>query len=193
MIGNDVVDLRAASQQSNWRRKGFLDKVFSTSEKSLIHEAKDQDQMVWLLWSMKEAAYKARQRLLRLPRLLDWKSFECTIFNLTNYSATGLVESSGYSFFTTSALNVEVIHSIARNDHDLPVKHEFLMTSSNLAKGKLLSIVAEQFSVPKNTLFFSKDYEGIPDITASDDKIRFSFSFSDHGRFAAFSLPLIIC
>ena len=35
MIGNDVVDLRRALVESNWKRKGFLTKVFSDSEQQI--------------------------------------------------------------------------------------------------------------------------------------------------------------
>ena len=32
MIGNDVVDLQLAKTQSNWQRKGFLEKQFTEFE-----------------------------------------------------------------------------------------------------------------------------------------------------------------
>ena len=32
MIGNDIIDLKLAKKQSNYRRAGFLDKQFSSSE-----------------------------------------------------------------------------------------------------------------------------------------------------------------
>ena len=63
MIGNDVVDLILAKKESNWKRKGFLDKIFTTFEQNLIENAPSQDEMVWMLWSVKESVYKAYQRL----------------------------------------------------------------------------------------------------------------------------------
>lgn len=62
MIGNDVVDLQLAAVESNWRRKGYLHKLFSPEEQLLIGQAADPDRMVWLLWSAKEAAYKIIHR-----------------------------------------------------------------------------------------------------------------------------------
>ncbi|QJB39580.1 4-phosphopantetheinyl transferase family protein [Chitinophaga oryzae] len=62
MIGNDVVDLRLAAVESNWRRKGYLDKIFSPGEQLLIGQAADPDRMIWQLWSAKEAAYKIIHR-----------------------------------------------------------------------------------------------------------------------------------
>ncbi|MFT4791790.1 MAG: phosphopantetheinyl transferase (holo-ACP synthase), partial [Arcticibacterium sp.] len=58
MIGNDVVDLKVAALESNWMRLGFLDKVFSEEEQEVILNSENKSQMVWLFWSMKEAAYK---------------------------------------------------------------------------------------------------------------------------------------
>ena len=58
MIGNDVVDLNLAKTQSNWERKGFLGKIFTKKEQEFIFNTKSSFEMVWLLWSMKESAYK---------------------------------------------------------------------------------------------------------------------------------------
>jgi len=63
MIGNDVVDLVLAKKESNWKRKGFLDKLFTTLEQNLISKATNQEEMVWMLWSIKESVYKAYQRI----------------------------------------------------------------------------------------------------------------------------------
>ncbi|WP_338409417.1 4'-phosphopantetheinyl transferase superfamily protein [uncultured Flavobacterium sp.] len=63
MIGNDVVDLSLAKKESNWKRKGFLTKIFTPFEQNLIHNAIHQEQMVWMLWSIKESSYKAYQRI----------------------------------------------------------------------------------------------------------------------------------
>lgn len=58
MIGNDLVDLKLAAKQSNWQRKGFLDKLFTPIEQGYILNSDNPFETVWLLWSMKESAYK---------------------------------------------------------------------------------------------------------------------------------------
>lgn len=63
MIGNDVVDLATAKKESNWKRKGFLAKLFTAFEQELIKNAINQEEMVWTLWSIKESTYKAYQRM----------------------------------------------------------------------------------------------------------------------------------
>lgn len=192
MIGNDVVDLTAAARESDWRRKGFLEKVFSEREREVIFGAEDHHQMVWLLWSMKEAAYKARQRAYSLPRTIDWQAFECELQGFSSQKATGIVETSRTRFFITADLTSEVIHTTAINHPEIGFKNVLLETSSEMAKKEMLQIVAQHFSVPVSQLSLKKNSTGVPAIAHENRKLFDRFSFSDHGRFAAFSLSLII-
>ena len=63
MIGNDVIDLVLAKKESNWKHKGFLTKLFTSFEQELIAKATNQEEMVWMIWSIKESVYKAYQRI----------------------------------------------------------------------------------------------------------------------------------
>lgn len=58
MIGNDIVDLSLAKSESNWKRKGYLDKIFTKREHKFILTHENPDIMIWNLWSRKEAVYK---------------------------------------------------------------------------------------------------------------------------------------
>ena len=62
MIGNDIVDLALARKESNWKRNGYLNKIFTEQEQFLIKKAPDSELMVWNLWTRKEAAYKIFNR-----------------------------------------------------------------------------------------------------------------------------------
>lgn len=62
MIGNDVIDLALARKESNWKRKGFLDKLFTVKEQSTINDAENPETEAWRLWSRKEAVYKIYNR-----------------------------------------------------------------------------------------------------------------------------------
>ena len=57
-IGNDIVDLKLAKSESNWERRGFLEKQFTQKEQGEILNSENSFLKVWLFWSMKEAAYK---------------------------------------------------------------------------------------------------------------------------------------
>ena len=56
MIGNDIIDLSVAKLESNWQRRGFLEKQFTEEEQQLILTASNPFVLVWKFWSMKEAA-----------------------------------------------------------------------------------------------------------------------------------------
>lgn len=190
MIGNDIVDLKAAAGETNWRRKGFLEKVFSARERELLSPDRDQHKIVWLLWSMKEAAYKARQRRFNMARSLDWQSLECSLGQITSEGASGEVKAGGKRYFTVSEISSEKIHTCAIVSEKQPLKNWIFETSSEKAKQQLLITIAEHFSVPVKELAFLKNQLGVPYISLRDKPLFDQFSFSDHGRFAAFSLSL---
>jgi hypothetical protein len=41
VIGNDIVDLALARKESNWKRPGYLNKIFTTKEQLLISSAEN--------------------------------------------------------------------------------------------------------------------------------------------------------
>jgi len=108
MLGNDIVDLNLAKIQSNWRRKNYLSKIFTEDEQLLILSAKNPDVMVWLLWSMKESAYKIYNRRTGI-RSFAPKSLKCTIHS----DLYGEVNIEGSTYFTKSDLKTRFVHSIA--------------------------------------------------------------------------------
>ena len=61
MIGNDVIDLRLASAESNPLRQGWWDKVFDESEQHQL-SVRENTRLIWEFWAMKESAYKAHVR-----------------------------------------------------------------------------------------------------------------------------------
>ncbi len=190
MIGNDVVDLKAAAAESNWRRKGFLEKVFSREERKYIFAAPDEDEMVWLLWSMKEAAYKARQRKLNLPRCLNWQRLHCSLKTISPEKASGVVKVGEELYLTASEITSENIHTTTSTSSELPHENFILEASSAAAKNELLQQTAEFYSVPVAELSFTKNNHGVPYISYKNEEFFNRFSFSDHGRFSAFSLSL---
>lgn len=112
MIGNDIIDLQKASIDSNWRRKGFLQKIYTEQEQQIILTAADPSLMVWLLWSMKESAYKIHSRLTQ------WNAFAptkicCISLTLKTGIAYGTVLCKKSTYFTQSSLSEDFIHTIA--------------------------------------------------------------------------------
>ena len=117
MIGNDLVDLREAAQQSNWRRPGYLGKVFTLTEQQEILNAENPDKLVWLFWSMKEAAYKIHSRITGkrsfAPALLD-----CTLQCVDKMEARGVVSVDQQIYHTFSSLLPDYIHTVAAQSQE---------------------------------------------------------------------------
>ncbi len=111
MLGNDIVDLDLAKIQSNWRRKNYLNKIFTTDEQLLISSAKNPDEMVWLLWSMKESAYKIHNRTTGIRNFAP-KSLKCSIYTSTR-QVEGLVNIDEDTYFTKSDLHLSYLHTVA--------------------------------------------------------------------------------
>lgn len=156
MIGNDIVDLSLARIQSNWQRKGFLQKLFTADEQQAILNHPDPELMVWVLWSMKEAAYKVynRQTLDKgfFPHLL-----ECKISS-TTATLSGNVCCKGSAYSTLTFINEDFIHTLAvTQPKDL--KYIYEISSEKV----------------------EKDSNGLPFVC--ENGIRIPVSKSHHGRF----------
>ena len=94
MIGNDIIDLTLAKLESNWQRKGFLEKLFTTFEQSLICNSENPEQMVWHLWSRKEAAYKIYHRETKIRAFIPMQ-IECFSLPLADDFSVGKVGIGG--------------------------------------------------------------------------------------------------
>ena len=112
-IGNDIVDLDLAKIQSNWRRIGYLDKIFTKKEQNFIFESKNQDEMVWQLWSRKEAVYKIVIQKGGIRGYYPLK-MECLNFDLDN----GIVCFEDTLFYTKTNISRKAIYSLALENKD---------------------------------------------------------------------------
>ena len=108
MIGNDVVDLVLARKESNWKRKGFLDKLFTAMEQEFIQKASNQEEMVWMLWSIKESVYKAYQRIHFNEGFYPIK-IEVVTINTKNES---IVQLFGNLFYGKTKIENDIIKTV---------------------------------------------------------------------------------
>lgn len=112
MLGNDLIDLDLALIQSNWKRKGYLARVFNAAEQRTILLSQDPDLMVWLLWSMKEASYKIHNRNSGLRRY-EPLAYSCTLEMDGELGGEGTVRRGNESFSCRSAVCESMLHTVA--------------------------------------------------------------------------------
>ena len=191
MIGNDIVDLAYAKRESNWRRTGFLSKIFTAHEQHLIDEAIDPDQMVWLLWSMKESAYKASLRTGE-NRVFAPQKLACRITELTHTTCTGTVN-HGDNYRTKSVLTPDYISTIAFStdfapthvDVIIPFADSTYQTQHRVIRERIIQHYSTSFAVPEQTISICKDKAGIPELRVGN-RAKLPLSISHHGRFGAY-------
>lgn len=155
MIGNDIIDLALARKESNWQRKGFLDKIFTQEEQLLISDAENPEIMVWNLWSRKEAAYKIYNRQTGVRGYFPLQ-LEC----FYESSTSGTVFCKGETYFTRTKISDEKIHTIAVS------KKEYFKQIRNVK--------------PKDEI---NKTNGIPFVIDNQTQTVKPVSISHHGRF----------
>lgn len=159
MIGNDVIDILQSRKESNWKRKGFVEKIFTTEEQLFISNATDPEIMVWTLWSMKEAAYKVYNRKTKIREYIP-KKLVCILESQDQNCIRGKVICSENIYYTKTILSKESIHTVAVSVLDN------------------LNMVIE---IEKKSIL--KDQNGIPYRDVSVRNRIQDVSVSNHGRF----------
>ena len=133
MIGNDIVDLALTQKESNWKRKGFLNKIFTDKEQLLILNDLNPEVMVWNLWSRKEAAYKIYNRNTGIRGYFPLQ-IECFDLEIIDGIQFGKVVIKEAIYYTKTTINSEYINSIAVVDFSDFDKVKRLKNSKNIQK-----------------------------------------------------------
>lgn len=172
MIGNDIVDLNASRLESNWQRKGWIQKIFSAEEQAVISLSTEPEKMVWLFWTMKEAAYKIYNRnsgkICFAPAAL-----QCTVSNINEAMALGKVLHQGIVYHTHSILETNYIHTIAQPE-----------TTSGKVNDIFITKMRNRMQIPAH-LILNKDRFGIPYLLDIYTGNSTDASLSHHGNYTA--------
>lgn len=191
MIGNDIVDLRQAALESDPLRPRFLKKVFTPNEQLIISQATKVLNQVWLLWTMKEAAYKAHQRRFSLPRKFNPLLLECVILNQSKEAALGEVRIGTEVYFLYGTLHKDYIHSIASiYPKDEKTGWEIFPSSEDLRQ-QFINKVSRQFGYEVEVVGIEKDINFIPFLLHNNTRLKLPFSLSSHGKFSAYTFELM--
>ncbi len=190
MIGNDIVDLKLASIQSNWNRNRFLDKVFTKHEQELIKSSTNSFKMVWLLWSMKESAYKIHVQQ-NLQQFLNPKKLQCKLIS----EIEGTVEVNEKEYITKSEINNDFICTIAslKNDKNIvnttfKLDDNSYVTQHKESYKKLIDIASKKWKRPIKDFHIKKNKVDVPKLFMNTKELPTSFSISHHGHYGAYAI-----
>lgn len=174
MLGNDVVDLNLAAVQSNWQRKGFIDKICSADELALIGAAHDPYSFFWRLWTMKEACYKLINRRNGI-RLLNPRSYVCSGFHYGQGTHWAEVRYDGCSYPVLSSRTSGYIHSIA-------LSSKKLISSLVLQQLTYTPDYLEVFNRGSGHYQLRKSAAGLPNMVHKYSQLSRPASISHHGK-----------
>ncbi|QTE21396.1 4'-phosphopantetheinyl transferase family protein [Polaribacter cellanae] len=183
-IGNDIVDLNLAKTQSNWQRKGVLEKQFTKKEQEIILNVNDSFLQVWQFWSMKEAAYKCYTQKVK-KRFFAPKKFECALIS----KEEGIVVFENLEFYTTTIFNEFYIYTLAKS------YQEKIEIFSNISSAKMVESdiklkLAKETEIPSKEIEKRKSIIGAPIYYHKEKKLIRSCSISHHGNYGAFAFTL---
>lgn len=186
MIGNDIVDLKYSA--SNWKRPRFLDKVFTQNEQALIFSSENKHETLWLLWSMKEAAYKIHVQQFG-ERFFNPKRLVCEPIS----EDRGFVKIDDNSYFTESTITDDYVYTIAKLDAskiNMSSIFKAEMSShhiqSDILKKRLLISISKKEQLLIKGLEIKKTTVGVPELFCNDSRLSISFSLTHCGRFSGF-------
>lgn len=188
MIGNDIIDLNLAKIESDWKRKGFLEKQFTDSEINHILNSEKPFITVWRFWSMKEAAYKCYTQKNK-KRFFAPKKFEC--FFTSNQK--GMVTFMKKKFYSKSFLNRNYIYTIVEDEYVFDNHDEIFLSS--IVKPKIVDKylkdqLEKETGVPSIEIEKRKSDFGVPFFYYNEKQITKSCTISHHGNYCAFAFIL---
>ena len=186
MIGNDIVDLKRST--FNWKRPRFLDKVFTENEQTIIFSSTNKHELLWLLWSMKEAAYKCHVQQFG-KRFFNPKRLLCKLIS----EDKGIVKIDDNSYFTRSTITEDYVYTIAKPNTNTSVNSSVVKTEdlsfniqSDSLKQDFLNSISQNKGLDIQTLNIKKTAIGIPELFNNDEKLSVCFSLTHCGRFSGF-------
>ena len=191
MTGNDIVDIATAAVESNWKRKGFIEKVFTHQEQEYISHSANPEQMVWRLWTMKESAYKIYISQFG-GRFFAPQKLSCTIISDTE----GTVEINNSSYHSISTINKNYIYSITKTadaDFNNTTNCCFQIPETDIDNQqfiyqKIIAKFTSSNTPGKQKLSIVKNEFGVPYLYCSFNKTKTPVSITHHGRYAAFTI-----
>jgi len=209
--GNDIVSLNAVDISRTLQPR-FYSKILCATEISHHHQAGltqiPFERYVWLLWSIKESAYKYLQR--HNPNLLfSPTKFFVTRLEIPSENPLRLMEGVGFeecpvyksivtfgpeSLYSRSLINQEFIFSVVNQTNDFENIHWGIKSIDNAdpdhQSTEVRSFLMDKLDelLPYDDLSISKNTYGCPILLNGTNQINISVSLAHHGCWVAYSL-----
>lgn len=188
MVGNDIVDILETRRFSNWERPGFLQKLFTVKEQSIIATSKDPFITLWRLWSIKESAYKVYIQAGGI-RFFNPTKIECSLNSLE----IGQAKIAAITLKSETYIQDNYIYSIASEDCSTVVNRIFKLIENHpkrqglFIQEQLLCDYAKNYSLGLARLQLKKTVTGVPVLYYENKPLITAISITHHGKYGAYS------
>jgi len=189
VIGNDIVDLGLARQTTHWKRKTYLQKLYSPSEQQLILESSDSIAMLWRLWSMKESGYKLFLQSGGNPFYNPTK-IECSLRSISD----GSIQIGSFTAETHTCEKNNYLFSIAKKNLQATFKSKvFCVEGENPSEVSaychhyIIALISREMRLPSLLFQLRKSKSGAPILEYKDQAIETPISLSHHGLYGLVS------
>lgn len=209
-IGNDIVAYKHKRCIGKWRDARFLQKILTEKEITQLQLQTNKDAYLWMLWTLKEAAYKLscflgnRNKFHAIQFEIEYTSLLTDELVLQSLHYPIVIDMSlpyllsevkydGQSFFGKTLITNECVHSTVSDSasadflcaitvHSNYNKNDFSTEVRNFAKEFLLKSKIEFSQI-------EKDKDGIPFVTLNNKQQYISLSHDQ--QFVSFAFPII--
>jgi phosphopantetheinyl transferase (holo-ACP synthase) len=208
--GNDIVALNFTNRQRT-SQSAFYSKFITTAEQALHEPELPFEAFVWLLWSVKEAAYKFLKRndteLVFSPSKITIQNIQQLIdAPLTQFEADGWEQSPADNFYSgeihyqdqtlyfLSIIHPEFIATVVNNAPAFEhiywgvqlIKEPDSASQSEVVRSFTLNKLSKLF--PGDDLQFDKTTAGYPVLISNEKETDVPVSFAHHGNYVSYSL-----
>ncbi|TWI96379.1 4'-phosphopantetheinyl transferase superfamily protein [Mucilaginibacter frigoritolerans] len=196
--GNDIVALRSINKQRTCEYR-FYSKILSASEQALYQQPQLNElpfeHYVWLLWSVKESAFKYLKRYNQQLVFSPISINTTTIDILPDQHYCGEVHFNSNKLFFNSIINNDWISTVVNNADDF----ENVFSDVHVINDKGYydqSTAVRKFALEKlNTLFpgelrLEKHLAGYPILIKDDEDTKIPVSLAHDGHYISYSFNL---
>ncbi|MFI5157822.1 MAG: 4'-phosphopantetheinyl transferase superfamily protein [Sphingobacteriales bacterium] len=212
--GNDIVSVNAINV-TRTKQPNFYSKILTPTETALHGDERFAtipfEIFVWLLWSIKESAFKFLQRIdgdilftpvkfevseIHVPigfRLLNFDRAELTGTGFGGLNAIrSTVKLGDDILYSNSLIFKEFVVSVVNSTQDF-TKTYWGIRRIDSNDSKFQSVEVRTFlvdNIPEKDVVINKDSQGIPVLTKDDEVSSTPISLSHHEYYVAYSFQL---
>jgi hypothetical protein len=214
--GNDIVSLNAINV-TRTKQPNFYSKILTPTETALHQQpcfaTIPFEVFVWLLWSIKESAFKFLQRadadILFTPVKFEVRDVQIPFrFNLQNFDGSQLtgidfdglnaiksiVEFGDHVLYSNSLFYQEFVASVVNSTEDFSQTHWGIKRIDNdeiaIQSAEVRTFLIDNLA-DKNVIV-SKNIQGVPVLLKDKQELSIPISLSHHEYYVAYSFQLAV-